>query len=73
MPRTTSTLACIALAAVLVSGRALADRQMDPELRGVIASVIAPTQCFEDKYDRAVGEFDGPDFDRLIDDVQRAD
>jgi thiamine kinase-like enzyme len=26
-----------------------------------------------DKYDRAVGEFDGPDFDRLIDDVQRAD
>ncbi len=26
-----------------------------------------------DKYDRAVGEFDGPDFGRLIDDVQRAD
>jgi thiamine kinase-like enzyme len=26
-----------------------------------------------DKYDRAVGEFDGPDFDRLIDDVQRPD
>jgi soluble lytic murein transglycosylase-like protein len=54
MPRTTSTLACLALLAVLASGRALADRQMDPELRGVVASVIAPTQCFEDKYDRAV-------------------
>jgi thiamine kinase-like enzyme len=26
-----------------------------------------------EKYDRAVAEFDGPDFDRLIDDVQRAD
>lgn len=54
MPRTTSTLACLALLTVLASGRALADRQMDPELRGVVASVIAPTQCFEDKYDRAV-------------------
>jgi soluble lytic murein transglycosylase-like protein len=54
MPRTTSTLACLALLAVVASGRALADRQMDPELRGVVASVIAPTQCFEDKYDRAV-------------------
>jgi thiamine kinase-like enzyme len=26
-----------------------------------------------EKYERAVAEFDGPDFDRLIDDVQRAD
>ena len=26
-----------------------------------------------EKYDRAVAEFDGPDFDRLIDDVQRPD
>jgi thiamine kinase-like enzyme len=26
-----------------------------------------------EKYDRAVAEFDGPDFDRLIDDVQRTD
>ena len=25
-----------------------------------------------EKYDRAVAEFDGPDFDRLIDDVQRS-
>ena len=26
-----------------------------------------------EKYDRAVAEFDGPDFDRLVDDVKRAD
>jgi thiamine kinase-like enzyme len=26
-----------------------------------------------EKYDRAVPEFDGPDFDRLLDEVQRAD
>jgi soluble lytic murein transglycosylase-like protein len=31
-----------------------ADRQMDPELRGVIAAVIEPTRCFDDKYERAV-------------------
>ena len=33
---------------------ARADRQMDPELRGVIAAVIEPTRCFDDKYERAV-------------------
>ena len=27
---------------------------MDPELRGVIAAVIEPTRCFDDKYERAV-------------------
>jgi soluble lytic murein transglycosylase-like protein len=32
----------------------LADGQKDPELRGVLAEVIAPTQCFDDKYDRAL-------------------
>lgn len=31
-----------------------ADRQMDPELRGVIAAVIEPKRCFDDKYERAV-------------------
>ncbi len=54
MPRATTTLACIALVSALPIGRALADRQMDPELRGVVAEVIGPTRCFEDKYDRAV-------------------
>jgi soluble lytic murein transglycosylase-like protein len=33
---------------------ARADRQMDPELRGVLAEVIHPTECFEDRYARAV-------------------
>jgi hypothetical protein len=33
---------------------ALADRQMDPELRGVLAEVITPAGCFDDKYDRAL-------------------
>jgi soluble lytic murein transglycosylase-like protein len=32
----------------------LADRQMDPELRGVLAEVIAPSACFDDKYERAL-------------------
>ena len=41
-------------AAGLVGPAALADRQMDPELRSVIAAVIEPTQCFDDKYERAV-------------------
>ena len=33
---------------------AWADRQMDPELRGVVAAVIEPSKCFDDKYERAV-------------------
>jgi soluble lytic murein transglycosylase-like protein len=33
---------------------ARADRQMDPELRGVIANALVEADCFADKYDRAV-------------------
>jgi len=44
----------IAACAMLDAGPARADRQMDPELRGVIAAVIEPTRCFDDKYERAV-------------------
>jgi soluble lytic murein transglycosylase-like protein len=40
--------------AVLAAPEARADRQMDPELRGVLAAVIEPTRCFDDKYERAV-------------------
>ncbi len=45
-------LAC----AMAVSGPGVcrADRQMDPELRGVIAEAIEPSQCFADKYEQAV-------------------
>ena len=42
------------LAGALLTTCARADRQMDPELRDVIAEVIAPTRCFDDKYDRAI-------------------
>ena len=31
-----------------------ADRQMDPELRGVLAEAIEPTDCFPDRYEQAV-------------------
>jgi len=37
-----------------LSAAARADRQMDPELRGVLAEVIHPAECFEDRYERAV-------------------
>jgi soluble lytic murein transglycosylase-like protein len=48
---------CVVLVTALVAlpwSIARADRQMDPELRGVIAAVIEPTRCFDDKYERAV-------------------
>ena len=48
VPFTAVMLAFVAIPA------AHADRQMDPELRGVIAAVIEPTKCFDDKYERAV-------------------
>jgi len=54
MNRAMACILCLVSLAALPLGSARADRQMDPELRGVIAEVIAPTECFEDKYDRAV-------------------
>ena len=47
----------LAMAWVLASlpwRAAYADRQMDPELRGVIADALHESDCFADKYDRAV-------------------
>jgi soluble lytic murein transglycosylase-like protein len=52
LTRAAPLLACLALA--LLAHEAHADRQMDPELRGVVAAVIEPTRCFDDKYERAV-------------------
>jgi len=46
-------LALLCLSA-LPAAAARADRQMDPELRGVLGEVIHPTQCFADRYERAV-------------------
>jgi soluble lytic murein transglycosylase-like protein len=47
-----SALALLLVAALPPAARA--DRQMDPELRGVLAEVIEPSQCFADRYERAV-------------------
>lgn len=44
----------VALALLLLSGQALADRQRDPGLRAVIEAAIAERSCFEDKYDDVV-------------------
>ena len=44
----------VALLAACRIGTASADGQLDPELRGVLAEVISPTRCFDDKYDRAL-------------------
>jgi soluble lytic murein transglycosylase-like protein len=46
--------ALLLLAALPAAGPAHADRQMDPELRGVLAEVIEPQDCFADRYERAV-------------------
>jgi soluble lytic murein transglycosylase-like protein len=47
-----SVLALLLLLAALPAARA--DRQMDPELRGVLAEALAPAECFADRYERAV-------------------
>jgi len=54
MVRPAQAIALLLLLAALPAGAVQADRQMDPELRGVVAAAIAPAACFEDKYDRAV-------------------
>jgi len=47
-------VALFALLAALPAAAARAERQMDPELRGVIAEALEPSQCFEDRYEQAV-------------------
>jgi soluble lytic murein transglycosylase-like protein len=49
-----AALSALLLLAVLPVAAARADRQMDPELRGVLAEVLEPTDCFADRYERAV-------------------
>jgi soluble lytic murein transglycosylase-like protein len=51
--KTTARLLMFALSTVPWAA-AQADRQLDPELRGVLAAVLEPTRCFDDKYQRAV-------------------
>jgi len=45
-------LALLLLTALPAAARA--DRQMDPELRGVLAEVLQPSTCFADRYERTV-------------------
>jgi soluble lytic murein transglycosylase-like protein len=45
-------IALLLLAALPAAARA--DRQMDPELRGVLADALQPADCFADRYERAV-------------------
>ncbi len=52
MPR--RTLTCLCLVALLAAAAARADRQMDPELRDVIAAAMSPDECYSDRYERAV-------------------
>jgi soluble lytic murein transglycosylase-like protein len=51
---TPRALLCLLVLAALPAGGARADRQMDPELRGVIAEALGPAECFQDKYEQAV-------------------
>jgi len=48
-----------------------ADRQMDPELRGVLADVLQPSTCFADRYERAVWfAYMEPRLSRYVKDAQ---
>jgi soluble lytic murein transglycosylase-like protein len=49
-----AALTALLLMTALPAAAAHADRQMDPELRGVLAEVLQPTDCFADRYERAV-------------------
>jgi soluble lytic murein transglycosylase-like protein len=53
LPAAVSVLLAV-VAGALPWGSVRADRQMDPELRSVIAAALEPTRCFDDKYERAV-------------------
>lgn len=47
-------LPCLLVLAALPMVGARADRQMDPELRGVISQALESSPCFADKYEQAV-------------------
>lgn len=49
-----ATRAALALLGLLAGSTASADRQLDPELKGVVAAAIAAGECFSDKYDAEV-------------------
>jgi soluble lytic murein transglycosylase-like protein len=66
-----AALTALLLLTALHAASALADRQMDPELRGVLAEVLQPTDCFADRYERAVWfAFMEPRLQRYVKDEQ---
>ena len=66
-----AALTALLLITALPAAVAHADRQMDPELRGVLAEVIQPTDCFADRYERAVWfAFMEPRLQRYVKDEQ---
>jgi len=63
-------MSALLLSIALAPTLARADGQRDPELRGVLAEVISPTQCFDDKYDRALWfAYMGPRLARYVKDA----
>jgi soluble lytic murein transglycosylase-like protein len=54
MRRTLHCFAVVCACCMLPWAAARADRQMDPELRSVVAAAIEPSRCFDDKYEQAV-------------------
>lgn len=52
--RVRRALGGLAALALLAPESGLANRQMDPELKSVIAEAIEPSQCFVDRYEQEV-------------------
>jgi soluble lytic murein transglycosylase-like protein len=62
--------ALIGLASAPAPAVAASARQQDPELRRVLAAAIAPAECFDDEYERAVWfAYMGPRLARTIKDA----
>ena len=52
--RVRRSLGGVAALALIAPVAGLANRQMDPELKGVIAEAIEPSRCFVDRYEQEV-------------------
>jgi soluble lytic murein transglycosylase-like protein len=65
--RTPVSIRLVLVLLAALPAAALADRQMDPELRGVISEALKPSGCFEDRYDQEVWlAYMGPRLGRYV-------